>query len=184
MALRRGPAHGVLPCSQSLALEAPMTTDASRPYDAWDLKALMDMARDWALSWDELVGLLTGPAMNASDFDQEQIAALVQDIEVLRRREVDFTTDYREVWRAITGEEVDELPPPPAIEPAPTNPVELNEQYLAGLEFPVGKADILEHARARQAPLRVLEVLDGLPDCDYSDMSDLLARAGELAWER
>jgi hypothetical protein len=161
-----------------------MTTDASRPYDASDLKALMDLARDWALSWDDVLGLLTGPAMDGSDFDQEQIAAMVQDIERLRSRDADFATDYREVWRAITGEEADELPAPPDIEAAPTNPVELNERYLAGLEFPAAKVDILEHARARQAPLRVLEVLDGLPDCDYPDMTELLVRVGELAWER
>jgi hypothetical protein len=161
-----------------------MTTNASRPYDASDLKAVMDLVRDWALSWNDVLGLLTGPAMHGADFDQEQIAALVRDIERLQRLDVDFATDYREVWRAITGEEADELPAPPDIQAVPTNPVELNERYLAGLEFPAAKADILKHARARQAPLRVLEALDGLPDCDYSDMTELLVRVGELAWER
>ena len=161
-----------------------MRLDDDRPYDAADLKALMDSARGWAQSWDDLLRYLTGAAIDTADFDQEQLAAFIRDIERLNRQGVDFATDYRELWRAITGEESARMPPPADIEPAPTNPVELENDYLSGLEFPAAKPTILEHVKKRQAPLRVIEVLERLEDKQYPAMGDLLAEVAQLAWER
>ena len=47
-----------------------------------------------------------------------------------------------------------------------------------GIKFTATKADLVAYARQRQAPDRVLEVVEKMPDITYTQMSDITAAAG------
>jgi hypothetical protein len=156
---------------------------AKRPYDASDLKELMDNTGGWARSWDDVLRYLKGPAERDADFSRAEVPALIHDIEGLRDRKVPFDWDYRKAWHEITGEPVADLPPPEGLVTPPTNPIELQDRYLAGLEFPADKDAVLAQARRNKAPARVTQVLERLKKKEYRDMPDLIEAVGDLTWD-
>lgn len=160
-----------------------MAQAKERPYDASDLKELMDNAGGWSKNWDDVLRYLHGPAERDADFAKDEVPALIEDIEDLKKRGFKFTTDYREIWQEITGEEGKDLPPPEGVKKPPTNPIELEDKYLKGLEFPASKGDVVAKAKANDAPERVLDVLKGIEDEQYKDMAALLEAVGDETWD-
>ncbi len=59
--------------------------------------------------------------------------------------------------------------------------LELAEQvhrYLADLEFPANKSEIVEHARAHRADSALLAALSALPDGRYDHATEVAERVG------
>ena len=63
----------------------------------------------------------------------------------------------------------------------PVDPLELEAKYLLGLSLPATKADILETARANDAPERVIDVLERLEDREYDNVPRLLGHVQDVA---
>jgi len=49
-------------------------------------------------------------------------------------------------------------------------------EHLEDIDFPKDKDDLIEYARDRNAPDRVIEILEKLPDQVYVGMGDVVAR--------
>lgn len=47
------------------------------------------------------------------------------------------------------------------------------EKYLSGASFPCDKQMIISEAKMRSAPKEVINALNGLPNREYSDVSDV-----------
>lgn len=154
-----------------------------RAYDASDLKELLDNTGGWARNWDDVLRYLEGPAEKDADFSGKEVPQLIEDVRHLRDDKIHFTTDYREVWNALTGENTDDLPPPEGVKKPQTNPVELEDKYLRGLDFPAGKRQVVEHAEKRKAPSRVLDVLQRVESKEYREMAGLIESAGDASWD-
>lgn len=154
-----------------------------RPYDHSDLKELMDNTGGWAHSWNDVLRYLKGPAVRDADFAKDEVPALIEDIDRLRDENVPFDWDYRKAWRAITGEQTGDLPPPEGVKEPPTNPIELEDRYLKGLGFPADKDAVLDRARRNNAPDRVTQVLERLKKKEFRDLPDLIESVGDLTWD-
>lgn len=53
------------------------------------------------------------------------------------------------------------------------------EKYLAGVDYPATKEQLVEHARSHGAPNDVLQALQGMPDGEYdrpTQVSQAVAR--------
>lgn len=48
------------------------------------------------------------------------------------------------------------------------------DKALQGLEFPAGKATVLDYARTRAAGVKTMNALEGLPDRSFSSKDDLV----------
>ena len=47
-------------------------------------------------------------------------------------------------------------------------PIQIDVQkYLSGVDYPAGKADLVETARSQGAPKEVIDALEGLPDRQF-----------------
>lgn len=71
-----------------------------RAYTALHLKQLMDETRSWARSWDDILRYLQDSATTGT-WTMPQLA---DDVRHLKNDNVRFTTDYRRMWQALTGE--------------------------------------------------------------------------------
>ncbi|PZG01556.1 DUF2795 domain-containing protein [Micromonospora deserti] len=154
-----------------------------RTYDHSDVKELMDNTGGWARSWDDVLRYLRGPAVRDADFSKQEVPVLIEDIERLRNENVPFDWDYRKAWAAISGEKTSDLPPPEGIKEPPTNPIELEDRYLKGLDFPAGKDAVLDRARRNEAPERVTQVLGRVKKKEFTDLAELLEAVGDLTWD-
>ncbi len=47
-------------------------------------------------------------------------------------------------------------------------------EYFKGLEFPCEKQDLIDYAQEHNAPDRILEMLDKLPDQEYGSLQQVL----------
>lgn len=52
--------------------------------------------------------------------------------------------------------------------------------YLGGIDFPVNRQNLIDHARSNKADERVLDVLNRMPDKEYRDMADVTKSMGKL----
>jgi hypothetical protein len=52
--------------------------------------------------------------------------------------------------------------------------------YVQGIDFPKSKSDIVEYVREKNAPDKVIDVLEKLPDRYYESMSDLMKGVGQV----
>jgi hypothetical protein len=154
-----------------------------RTYDSSDLKELMGNVGGWAENWNDVIRYLKGPAIDDADFARDEIPQLIEDFESLKDNNISFTTDYRRIYEMITGEKHADLPPPEGIRESPTNPLELEDEFLAGLSIPAFKSDVLKQARKNNAPARVLNVLQKIEDKEYLSMGVLLEAIGDHAWD-
>ncbi|NMA10035.1 MAG: DUF2795 domain-containing protein, partial [Methanomicrobiales archaeon] len=50
--------------------------------------------------------------------------------------------------------------------------------YLAGMNYPAGRQDLITHARQHDAPQSVLTTLEGFPDRTYRSAADVSAEFG------
>lgn len=161
----------------------PHERAAQRKYDASDLKELMDNTGGWARDWDDVLRYLHGPAGKDADFSKEEVPQLIHDVESLKKDHVHFTSDYRKVWKELTGESTDDLQPPEGVRTPKTNPVELEDRYLRDLDFPAGKNDVVKQAEKKKAPSRVLDVLQRVESKEYKEMAQLMESVGDVSWD-
>ena len=59
------------------------------------------------------------------------------------------------------------------------NPVQI-QKFLGGLDYPVGKEDILERARSEGADEAVMEALERIPDREYDSPVSISREVGKL----
>jgi hypothetical protein len=146
-----------------------------RTYNSDDLRNLMYDAGGWAQGWDDVLWYLKTVAPHDHElFRRERVQALVWDVEQLSRTGKRFTTDYREVYREITGLECRYCRPPRA---APAHTLHLRQiadKWLEGLRFPATKEEALERAKHNHAPDDVLSALRQLREPSYPSVGALL----------
>lgn len=151
-----------------------------RPYDSSDLRELMDNAGGWAQSWDDILWYLKHVAAHDNEFSLADVPALADDVRELGRRHAPFTTDYRQMYKELTGQECRD----PAAAAARRQNLHLRhlaEKWLQGLLFPAGSEDVLDRAKANHAPGPVLQVLKQLKEPRYASMGKLLQEVQDKA---
>lgn len=52
--------------------------------------------------------------------------------------------------------------------------------FLEGISFPASKDDLMDYAEDNNAPQDVLDVLDQLPDQEYTSMADVMSGVGQV----
>jgi hypothetical protein len=53
-------------------------------------------------------------------------------------------------------------------------------KHLQGIDYPAGREELIGRARQNNAPREVLDVLQQLPDRQYTNMADLMKGVGEV----
>src|SRR5262249_29400534 len=102
------------------------------------------------------------------------IPALVADIEHLKGRGAKFTTDYRVLYREITGEGCQDCAGPSGHRTGNLNLRLIADKWLQGLLFPTTAEKAVERARAGHAPAEVVAALRKLEGPGYETMGHLL----------
>ncbi|ARV61309.1 hypothetical protein BZZ01_24230 [Nostocales cyanobacterium HT-58-2] len=59
------------------------------------------------------------------------------------------------------------------------NPVQL-QKHLKGVDYPVNKQDLIEHARKNGADENALAVLEQLPEQEYQTPTDVSEAVGDI----
>ncbi|MCW8195884.1 DUF2795 domain-containing protein [Proteobacteria bacterium 005FR1] len=59
------------------------------------------------------------------------------------------------------------------------SPVEV-EKYVAGINFPVNKNQLVDHAREKGAPKEVLDFMSDFPERDYVSAADVAKGVGQV----
>lgn len=160
-----------------------MSAQHPREYAASDLKELMDNTGGWARNWNDVLRYLEGPAVKDADFSRKEVPELIEDVERLKDKQVGFTTDYRKVWRELTGEKTDDLPPPEGVKEPAVDPLELEDRFLKGLAFPASKQDVVQHAEKKRAPGRVRKILQKIDAKQYKEMAEVQEAVGDVSWD-
>jgi Protein of unknown function (DUF2795) len=52
--------------------------------------------------------------------------------------------------------------------------------HLSGIEFPVSKKDLIDHANGNKADQEVVDILQRMPDREYASMADVMKGVGEV----
>lgn len=52
--------------------------------------------------------------------------------------------------------------------------------FLKGIDLPASRQDLIDHAEDNNAPDEVLEVLEQMPDQEYTSMADLMQGVGQV----
>lgn len=152
-------------------------------YAASDLKELMDNIGGWAQGWDDAVWYVETVATYDADFADEEIEPLASDLRRLQEEGAEWSTDYREVYEAITGEPCAECDEPEGLTHHAIHPRKLADDYLKGLEFPAKKAAVLETARDNDAPEDMFRTLEQIEDEEYPNVGRLLEAIGDVSWD-
>lgn len=53
------------------------------------------------------------------------------------------------------------------------------ERYIGGMDFPAKKKDLVEHARGKDAPREVLDLIENFPDREYGSAAEVAVAIGE-----
>lgn len=53
------------------------------------------------------------------------------------------------------------------------NPTQI-QKFLGGMEYPAGKNQVIDHARGKDAPNDILEVLKQLPEREYEGPTGII----------
>lgn len=154
---------------------------AHTTFTSEQLKALIDSTSGWAESWDDVVYYLKTVAVADTHLPPEVVDAVRDAVLRAKQHDVEFTTDYRQLWEAVTGEPAEGLEPP-EVRYVPANPIELKRVYLAGLTFPADRARAYAYAEDRGAPWRVLQTIRQLPHKEYRSLDEFLDAVGDIAW--
>lgn len=54
------------------------------------------------------------------------------------------------------------------------------QEYLGGMDYPVSKQDLIEHARQQNAPQEMVAVLERVDDGEYNSPTDLTQAIGSV----
>lgn len=60
---------------------------------------------------------------------------------------------------------------------AMANPIDI-QNSMSGVDFPIGKAELLNYARNKNAPKDVMAALNGLPDREFKSPAEVLEAVG------
>ena len=52
--------------------------------------------------------------------------------------------------------------------------------FLEGIDFPASRDELLNHAEDNNAPQEVIDVLEDLPDQEYTSMADVMSGIGQV----
>jgi hypothetical protein len=52
--------------------------------------------------------------------------------------------------------------------------------HLRGIDFPVAKKDLIDHANSNKADKDVIEILQQMPDREYASMADVMKGVGDV----
>ena len=52
--------------------------------------------------------------------------------------------------------------------------------FLEGIDFPASKDDLVNHAEDNNAPQEVIDILENLPDQEYTSMADVMSGVGQV----
>ena len=151
-------------------------------YDVDDLRELMNNIGGWAGSWDDVLLYLEGPAERDAGFSSDRIPSLIGAIRRLQRDNTRFTRDYRKIWQRLDGGSATRMPPPAHADPHALDPFEVQTDYLAELEFPADKRELLRIARHNNAPTRVMDQIEALGDKQYRNRDELLEELNDADW--
>lgn len=154
----------------------------NHPYDSTDLRRLMGNTNDWATDWDDLIWYLKKVAVYDRSFKKNEIEPLVDDIRRVKEEANPFTTDYRQLYIYITGNDCPECPPAKRVKAHSINLRKLADEWLLDLEFPAGKDEAIKKAKEANAPKSVMEVLKRVKDQEYPSVGSLIEQIGELSW--
>lgn len=153
-----------------------------RPYDVDDVRTLLEHVAGWASGWDDVLLYLRTEAPHEGHLGAKEVEWLRKDVERLRDAGVAYTSDYREIWYELKGEDVSHLPPPVRATEPRTNPAEV-AGYLEDVDFPARRSVALDAAWKKGAPERVLDPLRQVKDKRYGDLGELLEAVGDKAWD-
>lgn len=144
-----------------------MTASTHRPraYTISDLQHLMRNVGDRADSWDDVILSLQGKLESGSSLRKEASVELAADLETLQNQGQPFTTDYRAVWRELTGENVN------------GSAFQASDNAVHKDEHPY---DI---DGAASSSSRVLDLLHRLESKEYQQMTHDLERFGDRDWK-
>lgn len=53
-------------------------------------------------------------------------------------------------------------------------------KYIGGIDFPANKTDLVEHARGKDAPQEVLDLMENFPDREYNSAADVGKAIGDV----
>jgi hypothetical protein len=62
----------------------------------------------------------------------------------------------------------------------PVNPIQV-QKFLGGIDYPVEKEKLVEHARSNGADDEVMETLEALPFDDFNSPNDVSEAIGKLS---
>jgi hypothetical protein len=60
------------------------------------------------------------------------------------------------------------------------NPIQV-QKFLGGIDYPIGKQDLLEHARSKGADDDVMSTLEQLPFDEFNSPNDVSEAIGKLS---
>src|SRR5262245_59215801 len=146
--------------------------------DSLDLRELMANVGGWAQSWDDILWYLEIVAPHNNEFSRFDEQALIGYVERLLRNGARFTTDFRQVYRELTGVECQD-PPLPENALLRLHLRKIANKWLDGLHFPAAKEEVIERARANHAPAEVLDAIRQLEKPRYLNMGGLLQRIAQ-----
>lgn len=52
-------------------------------------------------------------------------------------------------------------------------------RFIGGMDFPAGKKDLIEHARGKNAPREVLDLMEDFPDREYNSAAEVGQAIGD-----
>lgn len=62
----------------------------------------------------------------------------------------------------------------------PVNPIQV-QKFLGGIDYPIGKQELMEHAKSKGADEGVMATLDQLPFDDFNSPNDVSEAIGKLS---
>ncbi len=61
----------------------------------------------------------------------------------------------------------------------PVNPIQV-QKFLGGVDYPIGKQDLIEHAKSKGADDEVMSTLEQLPFDEFNSPNDVSEAIGKL----
>ena len=148
-----------------------------------DVKEVMDNVGGWAHSWDDVLWYVEGPAVYDANIARREVPQLRNLFEDAERKHLPYTTDYRQVWQELTGEDAAGLPPQEGVKSHGFNPRHLADDLQEELEFPASKGAIMHAAERRHEPRPALEALQKIENRQYDNVWMVIEEVGDQTWD-
>lgn len=148
-----------------------------------DIKEVMDNVGGWARNWGDVLWYAEGPAVYDADIARHEVPQLKHFFEDAEKKNVDFTTDYRQVWQAVTGQDTSGMPEPKPPKSYGIDPRRLAKDLQAQVDFPASKSAIVKAAEKKQEPKQALDVLRKIDDRDYDNVWMVIEAVGDQTWD-